>query len=163
MKEIELGRQGKYRGMVALVDDSDFDYLNQFKWCAMKHRNRFYVNTKIRVDGKEINVYMHSMIMGRKWIDHIDGNGCNNTRSNLRFCTPSENGMNKQKKENTSSIYKGVHFFKRAKKWQAYITINRKRIHLGYFDAEAEAAKAYNAKAIELFCEFANLNIVSNE
>jgi hypothetical protein len=101
---------------------------------------------------------MHWEMMNGKYIDHLDGNGLNNQRSNLRFATKSENGMNRQKQENTTSIYKGVSWHKHNRKWVAYITINGKRSHLGYFISEVDAAKVYNQKAIELFCEFANLN-----
>lgn len=158
MKEIELSQ-----GKVALVDDEVFDYLNQFKWCAVKYRNTFYAVRNFRIDGKHKNKFMHGEVMNGKGIDHRDMNGLNNQKSNLRFCTKSENAMNMRKMENASSIYKGVHFFKQTGKWQAYITINRKRIHLGYFDSEIDAAKSYNEKAIELFCEFANLNNTPNE
>ena len=99
--------------------------------------------------------------MNGKGIDHRDMNGLNNQRSNLRFCTLSQNAMNRRKRENTSSIYKGVYFNnQRGKKWKAQIRINGKQIHLGLFDFEVDAARAYNMKAIELFCEFANLNII---
>lgn len=158
MKEIQLS-QGKF----ALVDDEDFDYLNQFKWCTTKYGNTFYAIRNIKVDGKYKKKFMHGVVMNGKGIDHRDMNGLNNQKSNLRFCTKSENAMNMRKMENASSIYKGVHFFRQTGKWQSYITINRKRIHLGYFYSEVEAAKAYNTKAISLFCEFANLNIIPNE
>jgi len=162
MKEIKLSQFGKNRGKyVALVDDEDFEALNQFNWYAQKHGDTPYAGRKIIIDGKKVMQYMHGAILSGKGVDHIDGNGCNNTRSNLRFCTQSENAMNMRKQENTSSIYKGVSFSKQRVKWEAYIMINRKRIRLGYFDTEVEAAKAYNAKAIELFCEFANLNEIN--
>lgn len=103
---------------------------------------------------------MHIEIMGKRGIDHRDHNGLNNQKSNLRFCTPSENAMNARKNENSSSVYKGVCFFNRDKKWLAQIQVNGKPIRLGCFASEVEAAKAYNNKAIELFCEFANLNII---
>lgn len=153
MKEIEL-TQGK----VALVDDDDFERLNQIRWYANKHANTFYAVGYIKVNKKAISVLMHWLVMGGKGIDHIDHNGLNNQKSNLRFCTVSENGMNQQKQKNRSSIYKGVYFNKLSKKWGAYININRKNIYLGSFTDEIQAAKAYNQKAIELFREFANLN-----
>lgn len=148
------------QGKVALVDDEDFEALNQQKWYAHKMGNTFYAERNIPVVGKQTTLRMHWEIMNGKSIDHIDHDGLNNQRTNLRFCSQSENCMNTRKCENTTSIYKGVCWNKRAGKWQVYIMINGKRIHLGYFDSETEAAKAYNEKAIELFIEFANLNIM---
>ena len=161
MKEIELSKFGKNRGKyVALVDEEDFEMLNQFNWCVKKDGCTFYAFRVTIVDGRRTTLYMHCVIMNGKGIDHRDGNGCNNQKSNLRFCTGSENQMNQRKQKNRSSIYKGVTFNRTDKKWMAQIHINGKNIHLGRFILEVEAAKAYNAKAIELFCEFANLNII---
>ena len=156
MKEIQL-TQGK----MALVDDESFETLNQFKWYAKKSGKTFYAVRNLYVCGRPKQIYMHCVIMNRKGIDHIDHDGCNNQKSNLRVCTRSENQMNRTKQENTSSIYKGVYFSKAHKKWKAEISINSKKIRLGNFDSEIDAAKAYNAKAVELFLEFANLNIIN--
>lgn len=156
MKEIQLTQ-----GQIALVDDEDFDSLNQYKWYAMKDGNTFYAARNIEVDGKRTIVRMHYSIMNGKGIDHIDGNGCNNLHSNLRLCTHNQNMMNKRKQKNTTSIYKGVCFHKRADKWVAHIMITRTLIYLGLFASEIDAAKAYNTKAIELFGEFANLNNIN--
>lgn len=157
MKEIQLSQN-----KVALVDDEDFDTLNQFKWSAHKIGNNYYASRTIVVDGKHTLQYMHGAILNGKGVDHRDMNGLNNQKNNLRFCTKSENGMNMRKRESATatSIYKGVSFYKPYGKWKARLMINRKEIHLGYFDTEIEAAKAYNAKAVELFLEFANLNNV---
>ena len=166
MKEIQLsqgrncGNKGKY---VALVDDEDFENINKHKWNVMKRGKTLYTQRHITVDGKRTTIGIHNAVLNGKWIDHIDHDGLNNTRSNLRFCTRSENNMNQRKKNNCTSIYKGVYFSKNEKKWKSTIAINGKNVHLGYFVSETEAAKAYNAKAIELFCEFANLNIIPNE
>lgn len=159
MREIQLTQ-----GQVALVDDEDFDTLNSFKWCAQKNGNNFYAIRGIRVGRKTQTIHMHRLIKGAPIgfeIDHKDGNGLNNQRNNLRVCTRSENQMNKRKQEGLSSIYKGVSFHKREGKWRAVIMINGKAINLGDFASEIEAAKAYDAKAIALFCEFANLNNVN--
>lgn len=162
MKEIQLSQFGKNKGKyVALVDDEDFETLNQFWWSAKKDGNTFYAARKIMIDSKWTTQYMHCEIMNGKGVDHIDGNGCNNQKDNLRFCTTSENCMNQRKCTNKSSIYKGVYFYKPYNKWRAQIRINYKKIFLGYFDSEVDAAKAYNEKAIELFCEFANLNNIN--
>jgi len=163
MKEIQLsqGRVCKNTGKyVALVDDEDFDSLNSFLWYTQKHGNTFYAGRKITINGKLTAQYMHGVILNGKGIDHIDHNGLNNQKANLRLCTQRENQMNRSKSINKSSVYKGVYFYKRTGKWKAQIAINGKNIHLGYFASEVEAAKAYNDKAIAFFCEFANLNII---
>ena len=92
-------------------------------------------------------------------VDHINRNGLDNTRKNLRICTRSENLMNSKKPElNSTSKYKGVN--KCGNSWRAEIRLNRKGFYLGKFKTEKEAALAYNKKAIELFGEFARLNEV---
>ena len=164
MKEIQLNKSRPCKNMgkyVALVDDEEFESLNQFKWCVAKSEKIFYAVRTISIDGKRRNLPMHNAILKGKGIDHIDHNGLNNQKSNLRFCTVSENAMNNRKQENAVSIYKGVCFCKRRKKWKATIQINGKSSYLGHFSSEVEAAKAYNAKAVELFLEFANLNIIN--
>lgn len=98
-----------------------------------------------------------------KWpqqnLDHIDGNGTNNRIDNLRLANAQTNSYNRGKNKNSgSSQYKGVSYNKNSKKWAAYITHNYKRIFLGYFNAEIEAAQAYNQKATEIFGTFAQLN-----
>ena len=93
-------------------------------------------------------------------VDHIDRNTLNNQVTNLRYATRSQNQMNRGKQQNTSLKYKGVSFHTRDRKWTAQIKIEGKMIRLGYFTSEEAAAEAYNTKAIELFGEFANLNVI---
>ena len=128
-----------------------------------KHSTTKYAS--VWLDGK--NVYLHryvlSRMLGRELTsadkaDHINGNGLDNRRCNIRLCEHRQNMWNQGSRKNTSSIYKGVTFFKRDGSWQAKIAPNGKTIHLGYFQTEAEAAQAYNEKAKEIFGEFAKLN-----
>lgn len=171
MKEIKLSR-----GLFAQVDDDDFEYLNQFKWYAQKCGNgRFYAARHLKKEDGAKVVLMHRVIMGlrhgdKRCIDHINLNELCNTKSNLRICNKSENGANSKKIQNKTSIYKGVFIYKNTRfnktenkittkeYWCAGLKINYKRIHLGYFKTELEAAMAYNKRATELFGEFANLN-----
>ena len=86
MKEIKLSQFGKNKGKyVALVDDEDFEYLNQFKWHALESPKTVYAVRQIRVDGKQNKVWMHGAIMSGKWIDHIDHNGLNNQKYNYKI------------------------------------------------------------------------------
>ena len=94
----------------------------------------------------------------KKFVDHIDGDRKNNKLSNLRWATPKENGANKTKRANTSSKYKGVHFNKKMLKWQANLRTNGKTYHIGCYNNEQDAARAYDEKAIEFFGEFAKIN-----
>lgn len=159
MKEIKL-TQGK----VALVDDEDYERLNQFKWCAVFDRNTFYaVRAKKRSEGKDRMIKMHWDILGLKGVDHIDHNGLNCQKSNLRKCTHQQNMMNRTANKNSTSKYKGVSFVSSRNKWLASISTHGKAINLGRHDNEKDAALAYDKKAIELFGEFAYLNFKQYE
>ncbi len=141
-------------GFYAYVDAEDYEWLNQFHWRAYSagYAGRW-------VKGKLI--YMHREIMRPprgKIVDHINGNGYDNTRANMRNITRRQNMYNKGKHVGTSSIYKGVSYDKRRQQWYAAIRFGKERFYLGYFDTEAEAARVYDRKAVELFGEFAGLN-----
>ena len=91
--------------------------------------------------------------------DHRNGNGLDNRRANLRICTLSENRMSSRKREGCSSQYKGIAWDKYRQKWQAYINVDGKRQHLGRFEDEREAARAYDQAAKKRFGNFARLNL----
>lgn len=158
-KQIPL-TQGKF----ALVDEEDFEYLNQWKWHAQKGRKTFYAVRGIFLNSKNKSIfntsliYMHHLILARREgcsIDHIDGNGLNNLRSNLRHATRGQNRMNTEKSCNNTTGFKGVSFYKQANKFRARITLDKKQIFLGYFETAQEAHQAYIKAAIELHGEFA--------
>jgi len=150
------------RGKHTTVDDDDYEFLNRFKWYAYASRNLFYARRAIYIEKKQKILYMHNVIMeppdGLE-VDHINGDGLNNTRSNLRICTRKENCMNLNKTRGASK-YKGVCFdiTQRWRMWSARITKNSKKRSLGYYDTELEAAKAYDLAAVKEFGEFAKLN-----
>lgn len=165
MKKIKL-TQGKF----ALVDNEDFDFLNSFKWYYLKNafnKNGYAVRNSPRKNRYRQPLRMHRIILNiQKGVmcDHIDGNGLNNQKSNLRICNNTENSRNRTAKgKNNTSGYKGVGYL-RGKSGQTYIraeiSYNKKTCHLGLFKTTKEAAIAYNRKAIELFGEFARLNKV---
>ena len=97
---------------------------------------------------------------GKRCVDHIDGNKANNNWENLRYATHSENSRNMKKHADGSSIYKGVAYNKALNKWQAQMHMNGKQTYLGVFVDEREAAKAYNAAALEHYKEYAKLNML---
>jgi hypothetical protein len=160
-KEIPLSN-----GMVAIVDAADYDFLMQWKWhiCGGKRERTWYAARNAPISrGKQIQtrVMMHREILGAEpgtRIDHIDGDGLNNTRKNLRFCTHQQNLCNRPAQINNTSGYKGVYWHKRASKWVAQISENGKRKYLGRFANAEDAAHAYDAAAKELYGEFARLN-----
>lgn len=158
MKEIKL-TQGK----VTLVDDEDYEYLNQFRWYAHKDCKTYYAIKNIRNDGKRSTITMHQKIMktpkGMK-TDHKDHDGLNNQKYNLRICSTQQNGANREKQIGCSSDFKGVFWSKRDKKWAACIGINKKSKRLGLFNSEIEAALVYNKVAKEKFGEFARINLI---
>ena len=156
MKEIQL-TQGK----VAIVDDGDYEYLNQWKWY---YDHGYARRDKIR-DKKKKRIYMHSFIMNTPAgmeTDHKDNDkpdhGLDNRRDNLRVATNAQNKMNKGKGIDNASGYKGVHWDKRDNKWRATISMENRKKSLGYFTDPIEAARAYDAAARLHHGEYASLN-----
>lgn len=153
----------------AIVDDEDYEYLNQFKWHARVVSGTQYAKRSVRFP-KNTTINMHRQIMNcpkNKMIDHINGDGLDNRKINLRVCTRSQNLMNSKKpKDAKTSKYKGVCLSKQTdnheKCWRAEIRLNKKSIYLGAFYSETDAAKAYNKAAIKYFGEFAQLNEIKD-
>ena len=168
MKEIKLSqrnKKSKNRHLVALVDDEDYEYLNQWNWSGEKHRNTFYAHRVDTTGEKNIKIKMHRLLAGvtdsRILVDHKDGNGLNNCKHNIRACNASQNSMNRKvytKKK--SSKYKGVHYREKGDFWIASIGARENRHYLGCFEFEKDAAIAYNKAAEKLYGEFANSNII---
>lgn len=145
------------KGKFAIVDAEDYPWLSKHKWYAIKSDIRFYAYRAHR----KRNISMHRQIMNapkNMFVDHIDGNSLNNTKANLRLATSIQNTWNRRKYNVPSrSKFKGTVWVKK-QKWQARICINGKRLYLGSFNNEADAARAYDKKAAELFGQFAYLN-----
>ena len=156
MKQIPLS-QGKF----ALVDDDDYERIIQIgRWCVAR-RYAVRVEKKGYRKQKQHTVYMHRIILNAQkgtQIDHVNGNGLDNRKCNLRICTPLENSRNKGVSKNNKSGFKGVSWFKLNGKWRAYIDVDGKKVYLGFFNCSIKAAKAYNEAAVKYFGEFARLN-----
>lgn len=155
MKEIILTQN-----QVALVDDADYEWLNKRKWCANKTRAHHTFYAKRYTKGKM--ECMHRVILGlkrgdKRQCDHIDGNGLNNQRFNLRVCTIQQNQQCKRNLKGTSK-YKGVSLNHGCRTWGVRIQVNYKRIHLGSFHSESDAARCYDKAALKYFGEFARPN-----
>jgi hypothetical protein len=148
------------RGKFALVDADDYYRLVKFKWTASSKTFTSYACGVVA--GRKIK--MHRFIMdapAHLLVDHIDHDGLNNTKANLRLCTPAQNTYNIRSLPGGTSKYKGVHWHKKGKKWNAIIKLNGKQYNIGFFADEIEAAKAYDKKAAQLQGEFACLNFPS--
>lgn len=167
-KNRDIKNKGKY---FALVDDEDYEYLSQFSWSACVASNTVYATRGIYENSVRKTIHLHREIMNindkHTQVDHIDHNGLNNQKCNLRVCTHQENMRNKSKSKTRkcSSKYLGVNLNKAISsngtvhfRWRAQIWSNGKKKMLGLFKIEEDAARAYDAKASEFHGEFANLN-----
>lgn len=143
------------QGKVALIDDRDYPTVLQHRWCAAKLGNIYYAHALI--DGHTAS--MHRLIMGNPpgiSVDHINGDGLDNRRSNLRLANQSQQGRNTPKHKNNKSGFKGVSWCKGF--WMATIYVNQRKLYLGGFRNPVDAARAYNEAAKKYFGEFARLN-----
>jgi hypothetical protein len=144
------------QGREAIVDDEDYEYLNQWKWFYARCG---YATGHVNCHSK--TVYMHRVIMETPTgmeTDHVNGDKLDNRKNNLRMCTSQQNKANKTKENNNTSGYKGVTWDKSRKTWNAKIMINYKCINLGRFVNIVDAARAYDEAATKLFGNFAKTN-----
>jgi hypothetical protein len=156
-------RIGLTEGKYTLVDEADYYRLNNFYWIAKPNGKSF---TAARFMGNYWSgskiIYLHREIMNPPagvLVDHKNGDALDNRRDNLRLATYAQNAYNKKKtRAKTSSRFIGVCFSKKTGKWTAYLRFEGKRIWLGQFDNEIDAAKAHDKAAIEYHKEFARLN-----
>lgn len=158
--EIALSKQGrKHRGLYsAIVDEIDSD-LEGRNWTVLITHNVKYAMHK--VSGELLHRLILSRILDRplldtEQVDHINLNGLDNRRCNLRLATNTENQRNKSKQVNNTSGYKGVYWRKDSNKWVAQIKVDNEVRHLGRFDTPEEAHAAYCEAAKQLHGEFAN-------
>lgn len=158
MKTIELTK-----GKVALVDDEDYDLLRRYRWIAYKKHNTWYARCSVEFpseNGKRqrISVHMHQQVL--LWfegVDHVNRNGLDNRRENLRRASAGENARNIAKKDGTSR-FMGVCWHPAKEKWMASMSLNGRCKYLGYFDDEEDAAHAYDDAVQKVHPGFAQLN-----
>ena len=141
------------QGKFAIVDDEDYDEIARHKW--------YYLNGYAQRHAPRGVTRMHRVIAGTPPgmdTDHINGDGLDNRRSNLRVCTHSQNMANRGRDSTNTSGFKGVTWHKECRKWLAYTAVNRKMIHIGLFERAEDAARAYDREVVRIFGEFAAPN-----
>lgn len=154
MKRIPL-TQGKF----AIVDDNDFEWISKIKWYARKDRNNYYAEN--HKGNRKSSTKMHRMIINAPEgfsVDHINGDGLDNQRKNLRLCTTEENTRNRDKQKNNTTGYKGVTIHKKTGLYQAQTTHHKKHVSFGYFKTAKEAARAYDKNIRLLHKDFSKTN-----
>ncbi len=161
MKKIKLTK-----GLYAKVDDTDYEVLSKYKWCA-DSKGYSLRSEKISETGRSFRkqIFMHRAIMNPPdglFVDHINGDVLDNQRSNLRLATASQNMRNRKISYRTRSGFKGVWFNPKKSSFVAYIKHSNRTLVIKNCRTAEEAAIAYNKKAKELFGEFARLNEVSS-
>lgn len=159
MKQITLTQ-----GQTVLVDDDDYEDLSKYKWGQLKSYGVTYARRGTRINGKRVTILMHRVIMNApdgEEVDHRDGSGLNNQKSNLRLASIQENRRNRKGHNRTG--YTGVTPSKNGERFKARIKHEGVTHLLGTHDTPEDAARAYNEAAIEYFGEFAKLNDTPNE
>ena len=157
MRTIELTQ-----GHIAIIDDDDFERVSQYKWCSHERRGTPAAKRR-RKDGK--NETLHRFILGLEHgdgeiVDHINGNGLDNRKENLRLCTNQQNLRNVGVRKNNTSGFKGVSWSKGRGNWQVNISTGLKVKSLGRFKDKLDAVRAYNDAAIKYHGEYAYLNVI---
>jgi hypothetical protein len=153
------------QGKTAIIDESD-EALCVFTWCAHRMGNRYYAHRNCpEKHGKLISMHrtilecmLSRALLPGEEVDHIDHDGLNNSRSNLRLVSRSQNNANQRKRRNCSSRFKGVCWNKQHKKWKVEIAFEYRHMYVGCFDDEVDAARAYDRSAKKIFTTFCNLN-----
>jgi hypothetical protein len=150
----------------ALVDDDIYAQTKDRHWRLVKVTNgAVYIAWKTHRDRKDVNIYLHRLVMGEpkgKMIDHINGDPFDNRRENLRACTNSQNQMNSKGRPHASQ-YKNVFWSSQLGKWKAQLTVDGKDFFLGYFEKERHAAYAVELSRPILHGEHARSNFTSSE
>lgn len=157
----------KHPDRIAWVDQDDFALVSGYSWRPLYIPKNGVFYAVATDSGTGQMVYMHRLILGihdsRVYGDHVDGDGLNNRRRNLRIVTPAQNQMNARKRHRGTSQYKGVHWCKKDHVWVAKIKKSRRSIRLGGFQNEGDAALMYDAAAREMFGSYALLNFPDRE
>lgn len=156
MREVPLSR-----GLVAIVDDEDFDRVTRLRWYAtpvQQRERRFYAITSVASDGRSRTIYMHRLILNagaKQIVDHANNDGLDNRRANIRIGTRSLNNANARWAVGKSG-FRGV--YQKSSRWSVQIWRDGQRHTIGSFADKEDAARAYDAAALAFFGDFATLN-----
>lgn len=162
MKKIPLTR-----GKVAVIDDKDYVYVEPFKWCAMPNGTTWYAITNVRCpDGKQRQVRMHRLLMGVKRrdgmeVDHVNHNGLDNRRNNLRVCTHQQNMCNGKAKRGKSR-FRGLSWDASRQWWRVSLRVYGRDRYVGIYKDEMQAALGYDLAALRTHKEYACCNLMDN-
>lgn len=150
------------QGEHAIVDPDDYERLSKYNWHVNKTGQTFYAKRSARARKTIAAIYMHRCIIkvpAGMVADHINHNGLDNRKANLRLATLAQNNRHRKKFNTKSRLkYKGTYYNRRRREWYARIICDGEPIHLGTFKDEIEAAKAYDQAAKKYHGEFAGLN-----
>lgn len=146
------------QGKETCVDLVDWPGVEDYRWCAARNKRTVYAVTKPGTYG---SIFLHRLLVpGAGEVDHINGNGLDNCRTNLRACTSAQNKANQRLRIDNTSGFRGVGWHTRVGKWAANIRVKGVSHHVGFFQTAQDAARAYNVAAKKAFGEFARLNPV---
>ncbi len=164
MRTVPLGGKNA-AGRVALVDVGDYDLVMTHNWYVIlkkqpgrRDSGPYAVASVPCGPYRQAAILMHKLITGYPRTDHINHDGLDNRRANLRPVTGSQNSANARHQQGCTSRYKGVSWHRATLKWAAYIGVRGQQHHLGLFAAEEDAARAYDAVALAAWGEYACLN-----
>lgn len=146
------------QGMEAIIDIEDAALVSGANWYAVRDQQKFYAQRKIRVDGTRKTLKLHRLVSAVEasvFVDHINGDGLDCRRANLRAATCAQNLWNVGRRANNTSGFKGVNWHPTSQMWQAQIVFNKTRKHLGSFKKKEDAHKAYQDAAKRYHGEFA--------
>ena len=149
------------KGFIAVVDDADAELVAGYRWYVIESTGRRQLRRYAHAKQGKATIYMHRLILAappRVHVDHWDHDGLNNRRENIRLATPSQNAAAGRMRSSNTSGFRGVSLAAKSVRWRAEIMVAGRRSFLGRFDTPEDAARAYDAAALEAFGEFANLN-----
>jgi hypothetical protein len=153
------------KGQFVKVDPEDYIWLAQFRWHCKVNKDAIYAVRCVTENGRERRVYLHRVLMNTPdglVCDHINHDGLDDRKANLRNCTIAQNNANRRSARGASSRYIGVSRDRRRDKWVAHIKKDGDEKYLGSYDVEEDAARAYDAAAWAQHGQYANLNFPEN-